>query len=119
MRRNRAGDLPRILCIYHGGTPAMQLRDGVLVPPPDDKAFRAACEPSLLAFASLVQITWEWRTSKDSTDVNLQDWVWLILRIMRAQSEGYAGVLIIHGTDTMCYTATALALGLSGANPNW
>ena len=44
-----------------------------------------------------------------------EDWEKLIFRIKKAQDEeGFDGVGIAHGTDTMTYTATALAFALHG-----
>ncbi len=45
------------------------------------------------------------------------DWEKLIFRIKKAQDEeAYDAVAIAHGTDTLAYTA--LALALHGASPN-
>ena len=47
-----------------------------------------------------------------------QDWERLIFRIKKAQDEeGYEGVGIAHGTDTLPYTATALSFALHGPVP--
>jgi L-asparaginase len=45
----------------------------------------------------------------DSSDMQPSDWVALAREVHAALSE-YDGVVIVHGTDTMAYTASALAL---------
>lgn len=109
----------RILFLYNGGTIGQvpEKRDGqvVLVPPKDSKVFRAACEPIIRDLKQKLQITFEFVTAKDSTNMTPNDWEKLIFRIRKAQDEeSYDGVAIAHGTDTLSYTATALALALHG-----
>lgn len=91
----------------------------ILVPPASDDEFRAACAPSLKSFADKASIVYEFKTSQDSTDVTVEDWVWLTKRIYQAQQEGFDGVAITHGTDTLCHTANALSLALSGTRPDY
>ena len=64
-----------------------------------------------------MDITFEFVTSKDSTNMTPNDWEKLIFRIKKAQDEEkYEGVAVAHGTDTLSYTATALAFALHGKN---
>lgn len=44
-------------------------------------------------------------------------WIELAREVYRALKEGYEGVIITHGTDTMGYTAAALAFMLSTPSP--
>lgn len=44
----------------------------------------------------------------DSSDMNPAYWI-KIARTIRDKYEGYAGFVVLHGTDTMAYTATALS----------
>ena len=90
----------------------------VLVPPTNDDEFRLACEPSLSAFkAAGLDISYEFMSSKDSTNVTFDDWSRLAMRVEAARLEGFQGVAITHGTDTLPHTATALALALAGIQP--
>jgi len=112
----------RILFLYNGGTigQVTELRDNhvVLVPPKDGKVFQDVCEPIIQRFNKTMEIVFEIVTTKDSTNMTPNDWEKLIFRIKKAQDEEkYDAVAIAHGTDTLPYTAMALALALHGKNP--
>ena len=111
----------RVLFLYSGGTIGQvpEDRDGqiVLVPPKNSKVFRAACEPTIASLKQKLKIEFEFVTAKDSSNMTPNDWEKLVFRVHKAQQEGYDGVAIAHGTDTLSYTATALALALHGRDP--
>ncbi len=114
----------RILFLYNGGTIGQipQKRDNqvVLVAPKDEKEFRDAVTPIIKSFSEKrgIEIQFELVTTKDSTNMTPNDWEKLIFRVKKAQDdEHYNAVGIAHGTDTLAYTATALALALHGKNP--
>lgn len=48
----------------------------------------------------------------DSSDIDLRHWTWLAKQIERSYN-AYDGFVILHGTDTMAYTASALSYMLS------
>lgn len=116
-----ARKIKRVLFLYNGGTIGQILanRGGqiVFVPPKDSKIFRAACEPTIKNFKQKMRITFEFVTAKDSSNMTPDDWEKLIFRVHKAQEQGYDGVVIAHGTDTLAYTATALALAMHGKDP--
>lgn len=112
----------KVLFLYNGGTIGQvpEERDGqiILVPPKDSEVFRKACEATIETLKKDMDITFEFVTAKDSTNMTPNDWEKLIFRIKKAQDEeNYDGVAIAHGTDTLAYTSTALALALHGRNP--
>ncbi len=114
----------RILFLYNGGTigqvPETRGDRVVLVPPKDSEVFRKACEPIIqrITEQSKTEIVFEFVTSKDSTNMSPNDWEKLIFRIKKAQDEEhFDAVAIAHGTDTLAYTSTALALALHGKEP--
>lgn len=112
----------RVLFLYNGGTigQVTELRDNqvVLVPPKDGKIFQEVCDPIIQRFNKTMEIAFEIVTTKDSTNMTPNDWEKLIFRIKKAQDdEKYDAVAIAHGTDTLAYTSTALALALHGKNP--
>lgn len=45
----------------------------------------------------------------DSTNMQPRDWVLIAKEAKKAQDEGFRGVVITHGTDTMAYTASMLS----------
>lgn len=111
----------KVLFLYNGGTIGQlpEMRDGqvVLVAPKDSTVFQKACEASIEKVKKDMDVTFEFVTAKDSTNMTPNDWEKLIFRVKKAQDEEkYDGVAIAHGTDTLAYTATALALALHGKN---
>ena len=114
--------MKRLLFLYHGGTIGQvpELREGrvILMVPSGGDQFRDVCLPIIGQYEDFFETTFEVVTTKDSTNLNQKDWEKLIFRIKKAQDEqGYDAVAIAHGTDTLPYTATALALALHGRNP--
>uniref|UniRef100_A0A7S0RJ05 asparaginase n=1 Tax=Pyramimonas obovata TaxID=1411642 RepID=A0A7S0RJ05_9CHLO len=124
--------LPRVLIIHTGGTLGMdptasyivehgdlntvQLREGT------GGSYAAALKPSqvlanllnfvpeLQNFANLdVQVPF----NRDSCRVGPNEWIKLA-KILHEKRRDYDAFLVVHGTDTMAYTASALSLMLSG-----
>jgi glutamyl-tRNA(Gln) amidotransferase subunit D len=52
-----------------------------------------------------------------SENLKPQQWIELSRDVFKAIKEGYEGVIVTHGTDTMAYTASALAFMLSTPLP--
>lgn len=110
MKHNEASKKPAILIIYTGGTIGM-IKDsetGVLVPfnfenlikyIPLIKSFNA--ELSSISFDPVI----------DSSNANIDFWIKLV-EIVRDNYEKYDGFVILHGSDTMAYTASALSFML-------
>lgn len=114
-------DKSKVLFIYHGGTIGQMSKvvEGktVLTSPTDGKEFEEVCRPIIEGLKSnaSMEVSFEVMTTKDSTNLAPNDWEKLIHRIKKAQDvEGYQAIGIAHGTDTMAYTTTAVALGLHG-----
>ncbi|MBI4600063.1 asparaginase [Candidatus Uhrbacteria bacterium] len=109
----------KILFLYNGGTIGQVPTEmnGIIVsaPPKDASIFQHAVQPIIEKFAEKFDIAYEVVTTKESSSMTPQDWEKLIFRIKKAQDEeGFDAVGIAHGTDTLCYTATALAFALHG-----
>jgi len=112
----------KVLFLYNGGTIGQihekRGNQEILVPPKDGMQFQEVCNPILKKFAEKMQIAFEVVATKDSTNMTPNDWEKLIFRIKKAQDEeGYDAVGIAHGTDTLAYTASALAFALHGKSP--
>lgn len=56
-------------------------------------------------------VSWEEMQNLDSTNINPNHWTKLALRIAELHDK-FDGIIVTHGTDTMAYTATAVALAL-------
>lgn len=104
----------RVLIIYTGGTLGMKPRedDGALVPSTgflaellmDQNEFRQKDKlPSLEIL--------EWDPLLDSSDILPSDWGRLAKQIEEHYLD-YDGFVVIHGTDTLAYTASALSFML-------
>lgn len=66
--------------------------------------------PELCTFANLdLQVVF----NKDSSRVGPKEWV-QIARLLDKNRQAYDAFLVVHGTDTMAYTASALSLMLVG-----
>jgi L-asparaginase len=98
----------KICLLYTGGTIGMQRRQGVLTPPEDPGDFLKLA-PELKSFACFDFFP---LMNKDSTNINHQDWKIIAQRIYDGIQEGYSGFVIAHGTDTMHFSASAVAFAL-------
>ncbi len=96
--------------IYTGGTIGMVRRhDGALQPAGIEDLLKYAPELHLLG-------EWDYATlppPRDSVDLGPTDWLRLANHIGERYHD-YDGFVILHGTDTMVYTATALSFLLEG-----
>lgn len=98
----------KIFVLYTGGTIGMtQSSEGLR---PDTALVGQALAP----FSNGMDFDWHvCGTLIDSSAVQLQNWcAWL--DIIAAALPQYDGVLVLHGTDTLAYTANLFALALQG-----
>lgn len=68
--------------------------------------------PELRRFTSTIEVI-AFEQPIDSSDISIKSWVEMA-RIIEANYDDYDGFVILHGTDTMAYTASALSFMLSG-----
>lgn len=87
--------------------------DGVLKPPEDPDSFLTIA-PEL---AELADIEFVNLINKDSTNVTPADWTLMANAIYQRMDDGFAGFVVVHGTDTMHFSASALAFAF-GLNLN-
>ena len=103
----------RILIIYTGGTFGMSYdKDGVLTP----FSFEYILDqlPTLKNLAlDITAVSFE--TPIDSSNINPEHWQ-LISSVIFDQYHQHEGFVVLHGTDTMAYTASALSFMLDGLN---
>lgn len=100
---------PKLCLITTGGTIGM-VRDGAGVA-------RPAAQP--LAFlggvpglGSQFEVEIVPLLNKDSSNITPCDWALVSETIMGRMGDGFDGIVVTHGTDTMAYTAAAVALAL-------
>jgi L-asparaginase len=103
----------RILIIYTGGTFGMSYdKEGVLTP----FSFEYILDqlPTLKNLAlDITAVSFE--TPIDSSNINPEHWQ-LISSVIFDQYLQHDGFVVLHGTDTMAYTASALSFMLDGLN---
>jgi L-asparaginase len=101
----------RILIIYTGGTFGMTYdQDGVLIP--FDFSLILEHLPTLKNLAlELTVVSFE--TPIDSSNITHEHWQ-ILARIIGQNYDSHDGFVVLHGTDTMAYTASALSFMLEG-----
>lgn len=100
----------KVLLIYTGGTIGMGKNEatGALEPLDFNHLVRNLPEFSLLE----TDIdTYQFREPLDSSDITPSEWA-QIVKIIVGHYDSYDGFVVIHGTDTMAYTASALSFML-------
>ena len=101
---------PTILIIYTGGTIGMKTDEatGALVPFDFSGIYEEF--PSLKRLKVDIEV-FTIKPPIDSSNVSVENWV-DIARIIHDKYESYDGFVILHGTDTMSFTASALSFML-------
>ncbi|HBB98588.1 MAG TPA: hypothetical protein DC054_24660 [Blastocatellia bacterium] len=108
-----SGERKRICVLNTGGTIGMVRRGGKVLPPKDEKEFRENYpELDKIAQVDLVQTDIVHLFNEDSINVYPSDWAAIAREIFKRRGEGYDGFVVAHGTDTMAYTASAVAFAL-------
>ena len=101
--------MKKILLLQTGGTIAMDITHGE--PKLDPSRWSEVLYKEIPELSEIADIHIEQLFFKDSSDVSLGDWV-QIIEYVEEQYKSYDGFVILHGTDTMAYTASALSFGL-------
>ena len=102
----------KVLLIYTGGTIGMEkdYETGSLVPFDFQHIFKKIPEMRLLECEVSVH---PFEKPLDSSDMGPEEWK-IIAGYIGKNYEKYDGFLILHGTDTMAYTSSALSFMLKG-----
>jgi L-asparaginase len=105
----------RVMVLYTGGTIGMQASANGLAPA---SGFEALMSAQLAEYPDLEIPQWRFREMAPLIDsANMTPAYWQRLReavIEAVDVEGCDGVLILHGTDTLVYSAAALSFQLLG-----
>jgi L-asparaginase len=103
----------RVYIAYTGGTIGMKRIGAVWMPAPGFVAEQMALMPEL-AHPTMPDYTiHEYEPLLDSSNMTPADWL-LIADDIAAHYDDYDGFVVLHGTDTMAYTASALSFMLLG-----
>ena len=102
-------EMPSFLVISTGGTIASRAGSNGLVPSlPGEELLAFVPEVEQLGEITILDLL-----SKDSSNMSPEDWK-MMAGCLRAEEANYDGFLILHGTDTMAYSASALSFLLPG-----
>ncbi len=97
------------ICLFNtGGTIGMVEHANKMVPPQNEREF-FKIYPSLMNIADIDFIQFK---AKDGANIFPEDWRKIAKAIYLRRNDGYDGFVIAHGTDTMPYTASAVAFAL-------
>jgi len=107
-------DQPSILILNTGGTIGMVMdeKTGALKPFDFDNIFDQL--PTLKLFNYQID-SFSFDPLMDSSNMNHENWK-AIVEVIEENYESYDGFVILHGSDTMAYTASALSFMLQNLN---
>ena len=106
--------MPRLLLLLTGGTMLMTPSGAGAGGRPltlDDESTVRDLVKEVPSLARIAELDTRLLFHMDSANMQPADWV-TIAREVHAQVPNYDGIVIVHGTDTMAYTASAIALML-------
>ena len=116
LTRTAPGQRASVCLLHTGGTFGMSLA------PNGINSTQAALQPTAMLtsllkevpeLSQMAQLHLDVLCNKDSSDLCPDDWVFLAREIEKRLND-YDGFVIIHGTDTMAYTAAALSYFFQG-----
>jgi L-asparaginase len=108
--------LPKILILYTGGTIGMDLQINskkgevtVAVPQLSAQMLTKKLRQRLPELTRIAQCDVDVLMNRDSAHIGPDEWILLANHIQR-KWRNYDGVVLLHGTDTLAYTSSALSL---------
>jgi len=115
MNREPSAAAQHVMVLYTGGTIGMQASENGLAPA---SGFEARMADQLAGQPDLVVPQWQFREMSPLIDsANMTPAYWQRLReavVDAVQAKGCDAVLILHGTDTLAYSAAAMSFQLLG-----
>lgn len=103
----------RVYVAYTGGTIGMKRTSDGYVPEPGYLQQQMEAMPELLHETMPEYVIHEYSPLLDSSNMTPREWVEIARDIAR-NYDRYDGFIVLHGTDTMAYTASALPFMLDG-----
>lgn len=117
MNRQNHTAARQVMVLYTGGTIGMQASENGLAPA---SGFEARMAEQLAALPEMVVPQWSFREMSPLIDsANMTPAYWQRLReavVDAIEAQGCDAVLILHGTDTLAYSAAAMSFQLLGLN---
>jgi len=106
--------IKHIYLAYTGGTIGMKRSDTGWQPAPGFLAEAMARMPELQADGMPTYEIHEFDSLLDSSNMTPQGWIRIARQIDENYFKGYDAFIVLHGTDTLAYTASALSMFLAG-----
>lgn len=107
-------DTPHVEVLYTGGTIGMvETAEGLAPASGFEERARTASQQQGIEGLPAWQLT-ELMPLIDSANMDQSQWWRLARECVRAREEGACGVVVLHGTDSLAYSAGALAFLLAG-----
>ncbi len=103
----------RIYIACTGGTIGMRRSERGYAPEPGFLESQMATMPELRVHGMPEYVVHEYSPLLDSSNMGPENWV-QIAADLRARYDEFDGFVVLHGTDTMAYTASALSFMLDG-----
>jgi L-asparaginase len=101
--------LPRVLILYTGGTFGMDMQKRVLATPTlSAKSLKEKFLERVPELQGIAQCDVDILMNRDSSHIGAEEWILFANHIQKKFSQ-YDGFVLLHGTDTMPYTASALS----------
>ncbi len=104
-------NMKQVLVLGTGGTIASTTTDNGLTP----NEFSSEIARELELFQPHFDITFENIMNLDSSNIQSEEWL-TIARTLYENLPIYEGIIVLHGTDTMAYTASMISYMLQGIN---
>jgi L-asparaginase len=110
--------MPKVLVLHTGGTIMMRSADeGAPLTPLTPDAYGRDLVAELPSLVRIADLETRILMTMDSGDLQPKDWITIAKEVhAAAEDPAIDGIVIVHGTDTMAYTASALGL-LLGSIP--
>lgn len=102
----------RLLILYTGGTIGMVQAAGDTSLIPFDFSNLIGQLPEISRFRCIIDYH-SFSPLLDSSDMDPQNWM-QIAKVIKARYDAYDSFIVLHGSDTMAYTASALSFMLEG-----
>jgi L-asparaginase len=107
--------LPRVLILYTGGTLGMEIQPTspsqtleLALPKLSAPSLKRRFQQSIPELTQLAQCDVEVLLNRDSSHIGPEEWI-LFAKKIQDQWDSYDGIVLLHGTDTLAYTASALS----------
>ena len=113
MKASNSDNRKRVLIIHTGGTIGMKKTDNGYTPVAGYLSTELKTIPDLNRDDFPAWDLYEMSPLLDSSNVSVDEWN-AIGKVIYDNYDNYSGFVILHGTDTMAYTASALSFMLEG-----